>query len=246
VGALFSYLVLWLFFRHEKTSVKLMKIEKVKTWIPTLLLVAMVVLLALSSFADPDFGYFAGLICLILGVLGFLWFIVDRKEPLRKFLRALDWETALFLLAIFIVVGAMVECGWIDVIASKLSRTMGQSRFLAFGTIVLGSVLISAFVDNVPYIAAMLPVAEKLAEKLTAAPGSTLEDRTLIFFGLLIGSCIGGNITPVGASANIVGLGLLKKHQYQVSFWEFVRVGLPFTISAVVPAALFVWLIWTR
>jgi Na+/H+ antiporter NhaD/arsenite permease-like protein len=206
----------------------------------------MVVLLALSSFADPGFSYLSGLICMILGILGFVWYVAERKGPIRKFLSRIDYDTTIFLIGIFIVVGAMTELGLIGMIAQKVSRLTGHSMGLAFFVIVIGSVFISAVVDNVPYLAAMLPVVARIVGEHSAVGGASADYRTLLFFGLLIGACLGGNITPVGASANIVGCGLLKKHGYHVTFWEYFRVGLPFTIAAVVPAAIFLWLIWAR
>ncbi|HOE62680.1 MAG TPA: SLC13 family permease [Candidatus Sumerlaeota bacterium] len=245
IGAVFSYLTLWLFLRKENAKVKLEHVEKVKSWMPVHLLIAMVILLALSSFADPGFSYYSGVICIILGVLGLFWFVAEQKNSARKFLADLDWETALFLIGVFILVGALTELGWIDIIAKNLARITGQSRFTAFAVIVFVSVAVSAFVDNVPYLAAMLPVAQRLSESLAASQNGA-NFRTLLIFGLLIGTCLGGNITPIGASANIVACGLLKKHRHHVGFWEFVRIGLPFTIAAVVPAAIFLWLVWIR
>ncbi len=244
IGAVFSFGALWLIFRKHRQKVKVERMEKIKVWMPVFLLVAFIVLLVLSSFADPEFGYFAGVISVVLGFLGFMWFVVDRKQPVRTFLKGLDWETAIFLASIFVLVGGLGELGWIDDIASGLGSIIGKNHFLAFVAIVTGSVLISAVVDNIPYLAAMIPVAQRLADGLSASPGATPYEQALILFGLLIGSCLGGNITPVGAAANIVGVGLLKKHGYEVSFFGFVKVGLLFTIAAVVPAILFLWLIW--
>jgi Na+/H+ antiporter NhaD/arsenite permease-like protein len=83
----------------------------------------------------------------------------------------------------------------------------------------------------------MLPVAMGMAERLSVAP-------PLFLFGLLIGASLGGNITPIGASANIVACGLLRKEGYRVGFGEFMRVGVPFTLAATGAAYLFVWAVW--
>jgi Na+/H+ antiporter NhaD/arsenite permease-like protein len=88
-------------------------------------------------------------------------------------------------------------------------------------------------------LAAMLPVAISISDKLQMHP-------SLFLFGLLIGASLGGNITPIGASANIVACGLLKKEGYQVRFKDFMRIGLPFTLVAVGAAYLFIWLIWSK
>ncbi|MDP2830890.1 MAG: SLC13 family permease, partial [Candidatus Omnitrophota bacterium] len=98
---------------------------------------------------------------------------------------------------------------------------------------------LSAFIDNVPFLAAMLPVAISMSDKLQINP-------SLFLFGLLIGASLGGNITPIGASANIVACGLLKKEGYNVTFKDFAKIGVPFTLAAVVPAYLFVWFVWGK
>ncbi|MBN1902116.1 hypothetical protein JW926_12400 [Candidatus Sumerlaeota bacterium] len=244
VGSIFSYLVLWLFFRKNNMEVTLEKTEQVKTWFPVFLILLMIVLLAVSSLFDPDFGFFAGMTCMILGFIGFCWYALREEKSIKGFFSMIDWETSVFLICIFILVGALTEFGWVDAIARGLIGLIGQHKFLAFATIVLGSVMISAVVDNVPYLAAMIPVVQKMADAMSAH-GGTSEDRTLLLFGLLIGACLGGNITPIGASANIVGVGMLKKNGYEVSFGEFVKMGLPFTLAAVIPSSIFIWLVWT-
>jgi Na+/H+ antiporter NhaD/arsenite permease-like protein len=85
----------------------------------------------------------------------------------------------------------------------------------------------------------MLPVAISVAAKLNIPP-------YLFLFGLLIGASLGGNITPIGASANIVACGLLKKEGYRVKFTDFVKIGLPFTLAAVAAAYIFIWLVWAK
>ncbi|MEN6297704.1 MAG: SLC13 family permease, partial [Rectinema sp.] len=96
---------------------------------------------------------------------------------------------------------------------------------------------ISGFVDNVPYIAAMLPVASGLAKTMQVAP-------ELMLFGLLVGSCLGGNLTPFGASANIVAVSLSEKQGTKVNFWHWLKIAGPFTILTTIAASGFVWIIW--
>jgi Na+/H+ antiporter NhaD/arsenite permease-like protein len=83
----------------------------------------------------------------------------------------------------------------------------------------------------------MIPVAQKMGDALG---GSSY----LLVFGLLIGACLGGNVTPIGASANIVGVGILRKEGYKISFMEFVKIGLPFTIAATLSVYFFLWFVW--
>lgn len=152
-------------------------------------------------------------------------------------LKKLDWDTTFFLVGIFIIVGGISFTGWIEVLADYLAGLVGANIFLGYTAIVFISVILSAFIDNVPFLAAMLPVAIIMADKLQVNP-------SLFLFGLLIGTSLGGNITPIGATANIVASGLLKKEGYPVKFTEFMKIGIPFTIAAVGASYLFVWFIW--
>ncbi len=151
----------------------------------------------------------------------------------------MDWETTFFLMGIFILVGSITLTGWVDKTAVFLSGLVGTNIFLGYTMIVFLSVILSAFIDNVPFLAAMLPVAISMSDKLQINP-------SLFLFGLLIGASLGGNITPIGASANIVACSLLKKEGYEVKFKDFMKIGIPFTLAAVTAAYLFIWFIWGR
>jgi Na+/H+ antiporter NhaD/arsenite permease-like protein len=173
----------------------------------------------------------------VFGIVCLIWDKLVNKESIIKTVRALDWDTTLFLVGIFVLVGSITATGWIETIADGLSKVVGTNIFFGYTLIVFASVIVSAFVDNVPFLAAMLPVAISMADKLNMNP-------SLFLFGLLIGASIGGNITPIGASANIVACGLLKKEGYDVKFRDFAKIGLPFTLAAVIAAYLFVWFVW--
>jgi Na+/H+ antiporter NhaD/arsenite permease-like protein len=239
LGALASFVVLYLIFRKHQEKTQLVPIEKVKSWVPTLILVSLILLLALSSCFDTSFSYMAGLICMIFGLISILWEKFINKSSILDGIKALDWDTTFFLMGIFILVGSITLTGWIEVISNFLSGLVGENIFLGYTLLVFISVFLSAFIDNVPFLAAMLPVAISMSDKLAINP-------SLFLFGLLIGTSLGGNITPIGASANIVACGLLKKEGYVVKFKDFVKIGLPFTLSAVSAAYLFIWFIWSK
>jgi Na+/H+ antiporter NhaD/arsenite permease-like protein len=173
------------------------------------------------------------------GLVAILWRKFIFKGGVRATLKALDWDTTFFLMGVFILVGAMTHTGWIDRTAEFLSSLIGSNVFFGYTLLVFVAVFVSAFVDNVPFLAAMLPVAMSMAARLGIQP-------SLFLFGLLIGASLGGNITPIGASANIVACGLLKKEGYKVGFGQFAKMGLPFTLAAVIAAYLFVWFVWGR
>lgn len=239
LGALASFLVLYFVFRRHKEKAELLAIEKVKSWVPTVLLVLLILCLAVSSFFDTGLSYLAGIICMVFGTIALVWDKFINKGPILEGIKSLDWQTTFFLIGIFILVGSVTLTGWIEVIADFLSGLIGQNLFLGYILLVFISVFFSAFIDNVPFLAAMLPVALALADKLQASP-------SLFLFGLLIGTSLGGNITPIGASANIVACGLLKKEGIEVKFSDFIKIGLPFTLVAVTTACLFVWFVWAN
>lgn len=238
IGAVASLLVLaWLFRSHRTKSVLLAQ-EQARSWVPASLLGLLVVGLSFATLFDPAFIWFAGTYTLLLGAVALIWFRgIARWGSLRKLAKTLDWDTTFFLIGIFVLVGGLSDSGWMDKLASGMVGWVGSNAALAFTVIVLFSVLVSGVVDNVPFLLVMIPVAQKVADQI-GAPVS------LLMFGLLIGACLGGNLTPIGASANVVTLGILKKRGYQTGFKEFMRIGIPFTVAAVVSACAFVWWVW--
>jgi len=141
------------------------------------------------------------------------------------------------LAGLFIVISGISEAGVVDAIAQLFVRISGDNLFMMYSLIVWASVILSAFIDNIPYIATMLPVVSGIASILGIDP-------TLLYFGLLSGATLGGNLTPIGASANIAGLGILRKEGYEVSVAAFMKISVPFTLSAVITGYLLVWFIW--
>jgi Na+/H+ antiporter NhaD/arsenite permease-like protein len=236
LGAAASFYVLYLLFKKYKQPVVQIEEIKVKTWFPTFLLSLMMLSLALSSFIPDKPVYSIAIICLVYGIAGLVWHELKHKESI-SLIKDLDWHTLFFLIGIFILVGSLNYCGVIDDIAKFITDIAKGNKFLAYTIIVWLSVALSAFIDNIPYIIAMIPVAKLVAASL----GAPVEP---FLFGLLIGTSLGGNITPIGASANVVAVGMLRKEKHQVKFGDFVKIGFPFTIAAVSVAYLFIWLVW--
>ncbi len=238
VGAVASMLVVaWLLRRHRE-AVEMVSVEKVRSWVPSVLLTVLIVGLSLSSTVDPDFKWLAGTMTLVLAAAGLLWHrLFARWGSTREVVKSLDWDTTFFLIGVFVVVGGLSESGWLDRVAEWMSAAVGGNLLAAYVAIIAVSVVISGFVDNVPFLLAMIPVAQKVADTLGAP-------TPLMIFGLLIGACLGGNITPIGASANVVTVGMLRKRGHVATFREFMGVGIPFTIAGVMAASAFVWWIW--
>jgi Na+/H+ antiporter NhaD/arsenite permease-like protein len=237
IGAVFAFVVLYLFFRKHTQKHPPVSQEKVKSWMPTMLLVCMVLSLAMASFLRFGSSWRAGAICISFGIVSIIYNRLANGSSIRQTFKTFDWNTAFFLMGIFILVGSLTITGWIEIAAENLAKVVGNNIFFGYTLIVFVSVALSAFIDNIPFLAAMLPVTISLATKLGVDP-------SLFLFGLLIGASLGGNITPIGASANVVGCGMLKKEGYQVKFGDFVKIGLPFTLAAVSAAYIFLWFVW--
>lgn len=237
VGAAASFLVLALFYRKYRQPVAIGDKPAVSSLFPTHLVLAMVGLLALSSFVDPGFSVAGGVVCMVLGAAAMGWMVKAGGYRMREMMEKIDFDTILFLSAIFVLVASLSEAGLMEDMADLVIRLTGDDLFLVYLFTVWFSVLVSAFIDNVPYITAMIPVVRIVSQNLGADP-------YLLVFGLLIGACLGGNITHVGASANVVSVAILKKRGYHLGLKEFARIGLPFTLAATAGASLFVWLVW--
>lgn len=237
LGAIASFVALYVVFRKMRQPVHIERTQKIQMWTPPIMLVLLIILLAASSLIDPGFSSLAGIICAIFGVAGFFWYWATQRGNVIKLFTALDWQTTFFLMGVFIVVGTITHVGWIDDITVLFEKISGKRVFVAYFLLVWVSVIFSAFIDNVPYLLAMLPVAQGLSGRLGVS-------ETLLMFGLLIGASLGGNITPIGASANIVGVGILSKRGYHVTLAEFARIGIPFTLMATSTAFAFVWFVW--
>lgn len=241
VGAVVSAFILLYLFRKDNQPIHLTEKTVVKDFFPSVLLVGMVVLLIFASFIPeanklPETN---GLICVALMVVGLIREGLFKKNPSRvvsTFLE-IDIQTILLLASLFVIIGGIKEVGIINDISNLFVQFAGDNLFLIFTLIVFASVFISAFIDNIPYVATMLPVVASIAVQMNIDP-------TILYFGLLIGATLGGNMTPIGASANIAGLGILRKEGYEVSSKTFMKIGIPFTVAAVLSGYVLIWLIW--
>jgi Na+/H+ antiporter NhaD/arsenite permease-like protein len=237
-GALFFYAV----FSKAGTKKIFVEKEKVLSLVPSALLILMIAGLAICSFIfNSGVTLTAGLLVVALGIAGVLWYAFVRKESgaaVKKLLVGLDWETIFFLIGIFVVVGALSDTGLLADFAGYLNGVIAGNLLAGFIVVIIVSIIISGFVDNVPYIIAMLPVIGKLSADMNIQP-------ELYMFALLAGSCLGGNLTPFGASANIVAVGILKKEGIRLSFAGWLKTSIPFTVITTTAAALLLWFVWT-
>ena len=251
LGAVLSAIIVYFVFRKEKDPIpKIDELTEVKDFVPTILLLAAIGTLILASFAPEAWNLPAeinGIICCSYLVIGLVYNVIRVKkwEAITSPLKAIDLETLGLLLGLFLVIGGIDHMGVIEKLADLLESVGGGDVFLLYTVIVWASVLISAFIDNIPYVATMIPVLGSLATGLAAEMGI---DATLIaiplYFGLLSGATLGGNITPIGASANITAIGILRRNGYEVKSSDFFKIGIPFTLAAIVPAYIYIWLVF--
>ena len=253
LGALVSLLVLlWLFRRQEQPIAAAVETE-VEDDVPTALMLLTVGLLIVASFLpQPEnevlhtlYELRSGLICVSLALFGAVRACLREGSvhPLGRMLRELDRETLLLLFGLFIVIEGIKAAGVIDAAAELFHAAAGEDAFRLYTLLVVVSVVLSAFIDNIPYVATMLPVVQGIAARMNDGAGV---EPYVFYFGLLIGATLGGNLTPIGASANIAAIGILRKNGESVRTQDFLRIGVPFTLAAVLTGYGYLWLAWGR
>ena len=241
LGALATVPVIMFIFRKQRERVSIDSTTQVKDYVPSVLLLANIVLLIAASFFEGLPENINGYICLAIFAVTAIYSLLRSKSLKQSLsaLREIDYQTLLLLASLFIIIGGVERAGVLDEFA-KLIRSLGKGNLFAVYTIIVfASVLLSAFIDNIPYVATMLPVIRSIAPAMgiTGVP-------YVLYFGLLTGATLGGNITPVGASANIAAIGILRKEGYEVKNSSFFRIGLPFTLVAVLVGYAYIWLVW--
>ena len=240
LGAIGTIPIMMYLFRKDRQPVSGGEKTAVDDYVPTAAMLSMIFSLILISFIPEKPETANGLCCMFFALLCILHDLFKTRKRIRleKAVASVDYQTLLLLIGLFVVIEGITAVGIIDDLAGLIARSGGSSLFLLYTIIVWGSVLCSAFVDNIPYVATLLPVITQLTRTLGISP-------YLLYFGLLCGATLGGNLTPIGASANITAVGLLRKAGYKVSFRDFAVIGIPFTLTAVLIGYLFIWFVWS-
>ena len=248
-GALVSALIILVMFRKDNAKIEFTARTKVEDKFPTFLLVGTIVLLIAASFIPykdgaaegqfykPDITN--GLICIGFFMIGIIReaFFNKNYKIVKDTFKEIDYYTIALLTGLFIVIGGIKSAGVIDVIGNGIAKIGAGSEFIIYTIIVWISVILSAFIDNIPYTATMLTIVPVIAADMGMEP-------KLLYYGLLCGATLGGNLTPIGASANIAGIGILKKEGYEVKATTFMKYGVPFTLAAVLTGYILIWFIW--
>ena len=217
-GAIVSALIILFMFRKENDKIHINDRTKVEDKFPTFLLIATVVCLIAVSFIPYKSNAAEGQFYKFFFFVGIIRELFRKNtEIVKNAFKEIDYYTIILLTGLFVVIGGIKNAGVIDIIGNAISKVGGSSGsvFIVYTVIVWMSVILSAFIDNIPYTATML-----------------------------CGATLGGNLTPIGASANIAGIGILRKEGHEVKATTFMKYGVPFTLAAVITGYLLIWFIW--
>lgn len=157
-------------------------------------------------------------------------FTITRMD-IEHVLLEVEWSTLLFFAGLFILVGAMEEKGVIEWVARNIFLRVGDNPYVMVLMVLWVSGIASGFIDNIPFTITMIPVVRMMLEA-NPIPNNTL------WWALSLGACLGGNLTVIGASANIVSVAILKKSGHPISFFEYARWSAPGTILSMIVASL--------
>jgi Na+/H+ antiporter NhaD/arsenite permease-like protein len=222
---------------HPKRAAELLALDERQAITDRPLLVRALAVLAVVTVAFALHGvlHYQPSVVALLGA-GLL-VLLARREP-AAFLREVEWPTLAFFMGLFIMVGALIKTGVVATLANAAASATGGSLLVASGLLLWVSGALSAIVDNIPYVATMAPVTGALIETMPDG-----HDPRVLWWSLALGADLGGNATVIGASANVVVLGLADRAGYRIGFLEFARYG---ALVAGVTMAISMVYLWLR
>ncbi len=241
IGTIMSLVMLWFILGKHHEALNFTQKTSVKDLAPTLFLGLILISLIVASFIPNTPNEMNGYITLgiaLIFVMYRLLFNQEKRAVLEAF-KAIDFETLGLLFGLFILIIGLDNQGVIEAMGQIFESVGNNDPFIIYTFVVLISVLISAFIDNIPYVATLLPVMMGVGQTLNLGL-----PPYLLLFGLLAGATLGGNLTPIGASANIAGIGFLRKLGFQVKFWDFFKIGFPITMAALSTGYILIFLIY--
>ena len=241
LGAIVTIPVMLFLFRKYKTKIPKGEITKISDYFPTILIILNIVLLIINSFLPTNSIITNGVVCIALYIIGIIYYIIRKRnfKIIKNSLKAIDLKTIIMLAGIFVVIAGITKAGLIQQLSNIFIKIGKNNIFIIYTVITFGSVFLSSFIDNIPYVATMLPVVSQIATTANAP-------IYLLYFGLLSGAPLGGNLTPIGASANITTIAILKKEGYNVKLKDYFKIGIPFTLAAVITGYLYIWFVWGK
>ena len=228
LGLIASAIVLYFIVRKLNNKINDPRVEKISDYTPTILLELTVLSLIVVSFFKEKPELINGYICMFYFIVGLFIKITKNKniKCIIPNLKEIDYETIILLASLFVIIGGIKETGAIEEIGKLFMSFGSNNSFIMYTLIVIVSIVVSAFIDNIPYVATMLPVVASISL-------GTGISSTLLYYGLIVGATLGGNITPIGASANIAAIGILNKNGYEVTNKEYFKMSIPISFAAI-------------
>jgi Na+/H+ antiporter NhaD/arsenite permease-like protein len=159
--------------------------------------------------------------------------LISKLKP-ADFAVDVEWGTLVFFAGLFVMVGALVNVGVLKAFADLISAAVDGNAPLAAGSLVVLSAVVSGIVDNIPYVASMIPVVQQLIDSMPSITNDGL------WWALALGADFGGNMTIIGASANVVAIGLAHANGIKITFWQFAKYGIPVTVISTLLALPYV------
>ena len=191
----------------------------------------------------------------LLGASLFMLIGHARRKPEDveelSYLTDVEWKTIFFFIGLFILVGGLVKVGVIRYLADQLVAVTQGNLAGSTMAVLWGSAILSAVVDNIPYVAAMNPLIVDLARSLhpEISDYATLvhqPDIIPLWWALALGACLGGNGTIIGASANVVIVDMARRAGYRITFWQFFKFGFPVMLGSIMLSAVYLWIVFLR
>lgn len=220
----------------DKNRQKILEFDETKTIKDKNLLIKSLSVLGLTIFGftiHQIIGLESATVALFGGVLLLL---ISKIEP-EEILLEIEWTTIFFFIGLFVLVGALEEVGVIEFLAEKMIEFTKGNLFMTAMFILWLSAIASSFLDNIPFVATMIPLIKSLAAISTI-------NVTPLWWALALGACLGGNGTLVGASANVIVGGMLDKKGYKLSFANFMKVGFPIMIVSIIISTIYLILFY--
>ncbi|WP_210585848.1 SLC13 family permease [Streptomyces sp. GESEQ-35] len=172
----------------------------------------------------------------IVALLGAGLLIAVSSVETGDVLTEVEWPTLAFFAGLFVMIGGLIDTGVVDEVSRALADVIGTNELAGSMTMLSASAVLSGVVDNIPYVATMAPITGDLVQNMGG------DSDHVMWWALALGADLGGNATAIGASANVVVLGIAERNRQPISFWQFTRYGLVVTAVTVVVAMGYVWL----
>lgn len=171
----------------------------------------------------------------IISFAGASVLLIITKSEAEKIFNQIEWTTIFFFAGLFIMVGTLIELKIIDFLGQKLITFSRGNLTMTSLIVIWASGILSGFIDNIPFVATMIPLIKTVNAQMPASIGNVL------WWSLSAGACLGGNLTLIGASANVIASGIAAKNGYSLSFWTFTKYGIPYTITSLVITTVYIY-----